>query len=109
MKDWLAINPIDVKEKFPKAYKNIIAWLSKSSIEGVPMTEEIINAFIYGNPRFLYDYFDDNQAVVSVFSQVDGFHYKFDGEEISKPYPARHKAENDMIYEGLRIVEHKLK
>ena len=48
-----------MKEKYPKTYKSIINWLSKCSDEGNVITEEIVQAFLYGNPRFLYDYFDD--------------------------------------------------
>ena len=54
------LEPKKIKADYPKTYKSITEWLKKCATEGNIITEEMVQAFIYGNPRFLYDYFDDN-------------------------------------------------
>jgi hypothetical protein len=62
------LNPRQIKKDYPKTYKSIVEWLKKCSLEGNVLTEEMIEAFLYGNPRFLYDYFDDMKLCISIIT-----------------------------------------
>lgn len=89
------LNPKEVKQKYPKTYKSIIDWLSKCSDEGNVITEEMVQAFLYGNPRFLYDYFDDM-----------GYQIRLDDESVE--YHGRKSVEEAEFELALKTMEEKL-
>ena len=89
------LNPKLIKSDYPKTYKSITEWLKKSATEGNVITEEMVNAFIYGNPRFLYDYFDDNGIVLV--------------PDMYGPPMADRKVQEELIFDkGLKTMEDKL-
>ena len=109
------INPKKVKSDYPKTYSSIVDWLKKSATEGNLITEQMVEAFIYGNPRFLYDYFDDVDIVCSLdipekiecwipVIKMPGVHLGY-GQYLSH---TRKEAEEALFEEAFKIQEDKL-
>ena len=70
-------------------------WFKKGSEEGNILTEDILYALIYANPRFLYDYFDDQNIVLTL-------------DEIEIAVDGRKKAEEELFFNALKEMEESL-
>lgn len=102
------MNPDAIKRDYPKSYKAIIEWLKHSSPEGNVVNEQIVQAFIYGNPRFLYDFFDDNDLLISIDAYRTGFEIKINQVRYVDVYKNRKEAEESAFKEVLIDLEEKL-
>jgi len=92
------LDPDLIKKMCPKVYKNIINWLSKASTEGNFLTEEMVKAFLYGNPRFLYDYFDDMGIILSIYYYKEREEWECsDNEAISDHNPRKNRKEAEEV------------
>ena len=103
-----ALNPKSVKIDYPKTYKDITEWLTKSATEGNILTEEMIQAFIYGNPRFLYDYFDDRDILINITYTGELFVYWNNIDRNSRTAGTRKAAEEAAFETALEIQESRL-
>jgi hypothetical protein len=105
------LDPEAIKKASPKVYKNVINWLSKASTEGNFLTEEMVKAFLYGNPRFLYDYFDDMGIVLSTMFNKENTQWTCidsQGINIGVIGKTRKEAEEDAFNNIIKFLENNL-
>lgn len=90
----------EIKRDYPKSVKDVTDWLSKTSIEGQPITEDILAAFFYANPLFLRDYFDDKGIYIAVIppkENDDRWVFYISGQQESFTAENRRQAEEKAL------------
>jgi hypothetical protein len=112
LRPFTTLDPIAIEKKYPKSFKLIKDWLTGSSPEGNVLSKEMMQAFIYGNPRFLYDFFDDQKYVITLEYNTKGWYYWLmepdSSENLSQDFSSRKLVEEAAFINTFNIMEDKL-
>lgn len=84
------------------------AMVELPDLEG-PMIEGIVEASIVVNPRFMYEFFDEQGFKVFLYDKDGKFGYTVNGEDFNNPLPSRIEAEQDAFKKCFEKTENKLK
>jgi hypothetical protein len=103
----LAFNGMEIKRKFPKAYKAVGAYMDNKS--RLPSDDETIIGVVLYTPRNLfYDLFDSNNLFINIHGSDQRWKYSWEANEASDPFTSRVLAEYHGFMEGFQRLEQQL-
>lgn len=115
----------EIKEKYPKSYKLLVAWTKDTLLSfqsmlmaGVKdatmpeisdeMAEKALDGFIKVNYRLLFDFFDKNDAKISISYKQGFFLYRINDQALGGSNANRMEMENDAFQMAFNYLEKRL-
>lgn len=65
------------------------------------VVEQIIDSLVVMNPRFLYEFFDEQGVMIEIVPSLGSFYYYLEKEDSSTSYATRQEAENHAFTDAL--------
>ena len=92
-------------DKIPENFKEF------ARQEGV--SDDNVIGILQGNPRSMFDIFDNQKLYVEILHETTGFWWKIKDSKdhvrlASDPYPTRKEADSEAIIEAFKLLETKL-
>ena len=117
------INIKEIQGSYPKAYSELKKWTTKKLMEiqkhfirntfdlpEVKVTDKIIEGVLFWNLRQLYDFFDNEEVVISISENADNsFSFYINSSKISNTFDNRLSCEDAAFYDAISILENSLK
>lgn len=111
-------------KKYPYATEAVSNWFMEKMIESfkdenVPndfkdfmrqqgISNDRVAQMIQGNPRVLFDVFDDNQVIINILCIYKGFTWSIEDVKSVEVYPSRKEAEYAAVERAFQILDEKL-
>lgn len=68
---------------------------------------QMIDSLIIVNPRFLYEFFDEQGIILAIIPSLGSFYYDIDKMSSAASYPTRQEAENHAFTDALIKLKEK--
>jgi hypothetical protein len=80
----------------------------KEMMRATPIDEDKISKMIDGAPRLLFDFFDENEIIITTFPAMESWSFAIDGITQGNPCGSRKEAEYASIEEAFKLLNDKI-